>query len=117
MQSCCGSWASTARALPDRDEPRNWPALRARFDAVFATRSRDQWTALMAGTDACFAPVLTIAEAPDHPHNIARGTYVKIDGIDQPAPAPRLSRTPGQVAEASQSVALDVDEVLERWGA
>lgn len=103
--------------LPGRNDPANWPQLRRRFEAVFAGRTRDEWTALMEGTDACFAPVLTIAEAPGHPHNVARATYAEIDGIRQPAPAPRLSRTPGQVAGASQSEPLEVEDVLARWEA
>ena len=103
--------------LPAQMDRSGWPLLRDRFARAFATRTRAEWTALMEGTDACFAPVLTIAEAPDHPHNRARGTYQTIDGIPQPAPAPRLSRTPGQVAAASQSEPLDLQKVLARWGA
>ena len=68
-------------------------ALRATLEATFRTRTRDAWCTLLEGTDACFAPVLTMAEAPDHPHNRARGTFVTVDGVVQPAPAPRFSRT------------------------
>jgi alpha-methylacyl-CoA racemase len=74
----------------DRDQ---WPEAENRLAVLFRTRTRDEWCALLEGTDACFAPVLTTDEAPDHPHNAARGTYVEIDGILQPAPAPRFSRT------------------------
>ena len=91
-------------------DPSRWPAYKARLAAVFATRTRDEWCALLEGTDACFAPVLDWDEAPRHPHNVARGTFVEIDGIVQPAPAPRFSRTradtppppsaPGAVGEA-----------------
>ena len=69
-------------------------ALRSRFAEIFAGRTRDQWRALLEGSDACFAPVLSLAEAPDHPHNVARGAFVELDGVVQPAPAPRYSETP-----------------------
>jgi alpha-methylacyl-CoA racemase len=71
----------------------DWPALKARLAAVFATRTRDEWTALLEGSDVCFAPVLDLAEAPLHPHNVARGTFVESHGTMQPAPAPRFDRT------------------------
>jgi len=75
----------------DQDE---WPALRDKLAAVFRTRTRDQWCELLEGTDACFAPVLSMNEAADHPHNAARGTFVRQDGVVQPAPAPQFDRTP-----------------------
>ncbi len=71
-----------------------WPDLKARVANVFRTRTRDDWCALLEGTDACFAPVLNLDEAPHHPHNVARGTYAQVDGITQPTPAPRFSATP-----------------------
>ena len=71
-----------------------WPALRARIAAVLMTRTRDDWAALFHGTDACVAPVLTMAEAPSHPHNLARGTFIELDGVVQPAAAPRFSALP-----------------------
>jgi alpha-methylacyl-CoA racemase len=74
----------------DRD---HWPEAQDRLAALFKTRTGEEWCRLLEGTDACFAPVLTTEEAPHHPHNKARGTYVEIDGIVQPAPAPRFSRT------------------------
>ena len=79
--------------------------------AIFATRTRDEWCAVLEGTDACFAPVLTLAESFDHPHMRARKTYIEANGIRQPAPAPRFSRTPGSVAQAP-----DAPTLLERWG-
>ena len=79
--------------MPPQMDRARWPEAQARFAELFKTRTRDQWCALLEGTDACFAPVLTTDEAPDHPHNAARRTYVEIDGIVQPAPAPRFSRT------------------------
>ncbi|HEY1301243.1 MAG TPA: CaiB/BaiF CoA-transferase family protein [Stellaceae bacterium] len=79
--------------LPPQMERENWPEMRDRLAALFKTRSRDEWCALLEGTEACFAPVLTTDEAPHHPHHKARRTYVEIDGIVQPPPAPRFSRT------------------------
>ena len=81
-------------ALPDPLDRERWPELRARLAERFRTRTRDEWERVFAGTDACVTPVLTFAEAPSHPHNAARGSYVELDGIPQPAPAPRFSRTP-----------------------
>jgi alpha-methylacyl-CoA racemase len=79
--------------LPDRRDEANWPALKERFAAVFRTRPRDEWARQFAGTDACVAPVLSLTEAPKHPHNVARSTFVEHGGVVQPAPAPRFSRT------------------------
>jgi alpha-methylacyl-CoA racemase len=77
-----------------QNDPRRWPALKDKLDALFRTRTRDEWCAALEHTDACFAPVLSMAEAPSHPHNQARGTFIEVDGITQPAPAPRYSGTP-----------------------
>ena len=71
-----------------------WPQLKERLEAEFLTRTRDEWCALMEDTDICFAPVLSLAEAPLHPHNVARSTFVEVDGVIQPAPAPRFAATP-----------------------
>ena len=71
-----------------------WPGLKARLEALFLTRTREEWCALMEDTDICFAPVLSLTEAPKHPHNVARGTFIEAEGILQPAPAPRFSATP-----------------------
>jgi alpha-methylacyl-CoA racemase len=90
-----------------------WPEFRARLAAVFQTRTRDAWCALLEGTDACFAPVLDWDEAPHHPHNQARDTFVEIDGVVQPAAAPRLSRTPGA---AGPVVKADPESILRAWG-
>jgi alpha-methylacyl-CoA racemase len=87
--------------LPDQYDRAGWPVLRDRLAAVFATRSRDAWTAVFVGTEACVVPVLTPAEAPSEPHLGARRTFVTIDGVTQPAPAPRFSRS---IAAASASV-------------
>jgi alpha-methylacyl-CoA racemase len=95
----------------DRDA---WPALRERLAAVFRTRTREEWCALLEGTDACVAPVLSLLEAPTHPHNRARGTFIEVGGVTQPAPAPRFSRTP--CAHPTAPVAADPERTLAAWG-
>jgi alpha-methylacyl-CoA racemase len=89
------------------------PALRATFTSLFATQTRDQWCALLEGSDACFAPILSLAEAPDHPHNRARGAFITIDGVVQPAPAPLYSETPNA---APASPRPDADALLGDLG-
>ncbi|MFB2532452.1 CaiB/BaiF CoA transferase family protein [Paracoccus sp. p3-h83] len=101
--------------LPDRADPANWPALRDILAARFATRTRDDWDAIFASTDACVAPVLTLAEAPLHPHNRARATFVTHDGLTQPAPAPRLSATPGAIGAGRPEARLTLSEAQSRW--
>jgi alpha-methylacyl-CoA racemase len=98
-------------AQMDRDA---WPLLKLRLAEVFRTRTRDEWCQLLEGCDACFAPVLDWDEAPQHPHNQARQTFCELDGVLQPAPAPRFTRTPPG-APASSATA-STDEVLARWG-
>ena len=75
-------------------DPRQWGPLKEKLTALFLTKTRDEWCAIMEHTDICFAPVLSLKEAPDHPHNKERGTFIEVDGILQPAPAPRFSGTP-----------------------
>jgi alpha-methylacyl-CoA racemase len=87
----------------DRTDPANWPALHEELEAVFKTRTREAWRQALEGTDACFAPVLTLAEAARHPHLAARRTFVDIDGVTQPAPAPRFSRTPATIRSISDA--------------
>lgn len=89
-----------------------WPAMQADLAAAFAQKPRDHWAELFAATDACITPVLSMAEAPAHPHNVARGTFVERAGMPQPAPAPRLSATPGRIREP---VEMDAAEALARW--
>jgi alpha-methylacyl-CoA racemase len=95
---------------------REWPRMKERFTALFKTRSRDEWCAVLEGTDVCFAPVLDMAEAPAHPHNRARGTFIEVDGVTQPAPAPRFSRTPGEVTGAASKPGADSAAILADWG-
>ncbi len=94
---------------------RQWPELKAALALVFRRKTRDEWCEIMEGSDVCFAPVLRLTEAPDHPHNKARGVFETHDGISQPAPAPRFSRTPGAVQASSQKQALSVEDVLISW--
>ncbi|RJG18834.1 CaiB/BaiF CoA transferase family protein [Massilia cavernae] len=91
-----------------------WPLLKLRMADVFQTRTRDEWCVLLEGSDACFAPVLDWDEAPLHPHNQARETFVTVDGVLQPAPAPRFSRTPA--AAPVRSAPEPCDDILRRWG-
>lgn len=93
-----------------------WPELKARMAALFRTRTRAEWCALLEGTDVCFAPVLNFAEAPAHPHNRARGTYVEHEGVTQPAPAPRFATTPAAIAGPSAGVGQHTREVLAEAG-
>jgi alpha-methylacyl-CoA racemase len=101
--------------LPGQHDRDGWPVLRERFAAAFAGRTRDEWAAHFAGTDACVAPVLAPAEAAGHPHNAARATFITADGLVQPAPAPRFSRTPAAAGRAA-SAADDPDEPWLAWG-
>ncbi|MBG9388009.1 CaiB/BaiF CoA transferase family protein [Caenimonas aquaedulcis] len=93
-----------------------WPALRGKLAAVFATKTRDAWCALLEGSDACFAPVLSMAEAPLHPHNAERGTFVTQDGVTQPAPAPRFDRTPASLPHKAPRVGQHTAAVFEAAG-
>jgi alpha-methylacyl-CoA racemase len=93
-----------------------WPGLKRKFAALFATRSRDAWCALLEGTDVCFAPVLDMGEAPHHPHNAARHTFVDVAGVMQPAPAPRFSRTGAEVAAPPAAPGEHGAEILASWG-
>jgi alpha-methylacyl-CoA racemase len=91
-----------------------WLALKAKLAAVIKTRTRDEWDAILAGSDACYAPVLSMDEAPKHAHNAARRAFVEIDGVVQPAPAPRFSRTPGKAH--GPPAAADNEASLKAWG-
>ena len=93
----------------------SWPAQHERFAALFATRSRDEWCALLEGSDACFAPVLNPDEAAEHPHLKARGTYVRRDGLLQAAPAPRFSGTPAAAPGPVRKRGADAEAILRDW--
>jgi alpha-methylacyl-CoA racemase len=93
-----------------------WPALRDRLAAIFSTRTRDDWCKRFTGTEVSFAPVLSLSAAPAHPHNAARGSFVEIDGVTQPAPVPRLSRTPAGVRHGPKPAGTGGAEALADWG-
>jgi alpha-methylacyl-CoA racemase len=104
-----------ATFAPQMDRAR-WPELKEKLAEVMRTKTRDEWCTLMEGTDVCFAPVLSIFEAPEHPHNRARGTFLEVDGIAQPAPAPRFSRTVPEVRGAAPAPGADSEDVLRSFG-
>ena len=93
-----------------------WPALSKKLTAIFKTKTRDKWCELMEGTDVCFAPVLSLSEAPHHPHNVARNTFLEVGGTVQPAPAPRFSVTKAETPRRSPQVGDDTDSILEAIG-
>jgi len=93
-----------------------WPELRERLTRAFQQKTRDEWCAVMEGSDVCFGPVLSLAEAPEHPHNKARGSFVVIDGMTQHAPTPRMSRTPPPTPRPGGPANADTDAVLEGCG-
>ena len=104
------------QTLPGQFEFGRWPELRAAFAAAFKTKTRDEWCREMEGTDVCFAPVLSLAEAPQHPHNKARRAFVDVEGVAQPAPAPRFSRTQGAISRAAPRRGEGGAQALADWG-
>ena len=102
--------------LPDREDPANHAAIRDALTARFRERTQAEWVEVFDGTDACVGPVVTLAEAPAHPHLAARGTYVEREGVTQPAPAPRFTRTPATLGPASEGPGARTREALEAWG-
>jgi alpha-methylacyl-CoA racemase len=102
--------------LPDRHDRSQWPQLRARLRETFLQKTRDQWCEILEGHDACFAPVLSLGEAPAHQHNRTRKTFVEAEGVIQPAPAPRFSRTPGAIARGAPERGEGAATLLSEWG-
>lgn len=102
--------------LSDQMNKGTWPDLRERFTQLFLTRTRDEWCEVLEMTDVCFAPVLSLAEAPRHPHNVARETFVTVGGVIQPAPAPRYSATLNDTPQPAPAVGADGDAVLAALG-
>jgi alpha-methylacyl-CoA racemase len=93
-----------------------WSEKREKLEAIFKTKTRNEWCGIMEGTDVCFAPVLDLEEAPDHPHNKARETYIEFEGVTQPAPAPRFSRTESSISSSAALIGENTDEILTSWG-
>jgi alpha-methylacyl-CoA racemase len=102
--------------LPRQNDRNSWPKMKERLAALFHTKSRDEWCRIMEGSDICFAPVLSMDEAPHHPHNRQRGTFLEQDGVIQPAPAPRFSRTPSAVQGPPARPGEHTQEALHDWG-
>lgn len=102
--------------LARSEDRREWPALRAALAACFASRPRAEWDALLEGTDACYAPVLSMREAPGHAHHRARRGFIEVDGVEQPAPAPRFGRTPGPPPTAPEQPGESADAAMREWG-
>jgi alpha-methylacyl-CoA racemase len=103
-------------AAPDPDDRAAWAATKLRLAALVKAKTRDEWCRLLEGTDACFAPVLEPGEAPDHPHNRARRTFVEVAGVVQPAPAPRFSRSVPDTPSPPVRPGQDADAALADWG-
>ena len=112
LAELCRLIALDPATLPAKLDAKSWPAAKETLEAVFRTKSREEWCRLLEGSDACFAPVLSLDEAPDHPHNKSRGTFVTVDGITQPAPAPRFSRTQSATPTPPEAPSA---EVLREW--
>jgi alpha-methylacyl-CoA racemase len=115
-------WRNTLRLFEiddpwmlDQHDRSRWPAMKDRLAKAVRTRTRDEWVALADGEEVCLAPVMSLAEAPEHPHLAERGTFVEVDGVRQPAPAPRFSRTPGAISRPPASPGEHTDEVLADW--
>ena len=102
-------------AVPEQNDRASWPSLKQRMAELIKTRTRDEWCELMEGTDACFAPVLEPGEAPSHPHNRHRGTFIDVEGVTQPGPAPRFSRTVPEVERPPARAGQHTDEALGDW--
>jgi len=106
----------TDPSFDEQLDQQSWPEKREKMEAVFKTKTRDEWSEIMEGTDVCFAPILNLEEAPDHPHNKTRKTYVDFEGVTQPAPAPRFSRTQGTIQSSAALIGENTNEILNSWG-
>jgi alpha-methylacyl-CoA racemase len=105
-----------AADLPPQMDRSRWPELKVKIMEIFKSKTRDEWCEIMEGTDVCFAPVLSMKEAPTHPHNVHRSTFVENAGIVQPAPAPRFSRTPAEIQRPPANPGEHTSEALADWG-
>jgi alpha-methylacyl-CoA racemase len=108
--------AESKEPLPQQMARGEWPGMKQRFTALFKSKTRTEWCELLEGTNTCFAPVLSLSEAPQHPHNRERSTFINVAGVTQPAPAPRFSRTPGTVRSGPAQPGQHTIEGLADWG-
>jgi alpha-methylacyl-CoA racemase len=106
----------TNEEMPGQNDREAWPAMKEKFAAIFAAKTRAEWEAIFDGTDACTAPVLTSAEAHRHPHNQQRGTFVEVAGVVQPGPSPRFEGTPSAIRRPPPNPGQHGDEALADWG-
>ena len=102
--------------LPPQTDRAQWRAMQQRLARIFKTKTRAEWTEIMQQTDICFAPVLRMSEALSHPHNRARGSFIEVDGIAQPSPAPRFLGTPSRVQRPPARIGEHTDQILRDWG-
>ncbi len=102
--------------VPEQTDRSTWPDMQKRLAAIFKAKTRAEWVAIMQDTDICFAPVLRMSEAIRHEHNRHRGSFIEVDGITQPGPAPRFSATPSQVQRPPSRIGADTDAILKDWG-
>ncbi|MBT6123856.1 MAG: CaiB/BaiF CoA-transferase family protein [Halioglobus sp.] len=100
----------------DQNNAEKWPEMKAKITEVFKQKTQAQWCEIMEGTDVCFAPVLNFIDAPSHPANVARNAYIEVDGVTQPAPAPRFSRTPSEVRNGGSAAGADTETILAEMG-
>lgn len=109
------SFTSVGETMPNQMDRGQWQNMKEHLAAIFKTRTRDEWSAELEGTDVCFAPVLTMDEAAQHPHNVERGTFTEVAGLTQPAPAPRFDRTPGEIQRPPSFPGQHTDEIMAEW--
>jgi alpha-methylacyl-CoA racemase len=100
----------------EQHDQARWPRLKEKLAAIIATRTSEEWRQILEDADLCYAPVLSMAEAPQHPHNLAREAFVEVDGVVQPAPVPKFSRTPGAVQHGRVKAGADGESVFKAWG-
>ena len=105
-----------SQEVPVQLDKEKWPELKQKLETIFKSKTQAEWCEIMEESDVCFAPVLDFLEAQQHPHNLARNTYIEVDGMIQPAPAPRFSRTKNEVQFGSRAAGEDTDAVLRDWG-
>lgn len=103
-------------SLPPQMERESWPAMKEKLKDLFLSKTRDQWCAIMENTDICYAPILTLEEAPNYPHNSERDAFIEVEGVFHPAPAPRFSMTPSSIKGPTPKTGIHTEEVFKDWG-